>query len=283
MIPRVIPRLIRSSRLAGPAGFGRLRRRRRHASIGDRPRYGGGLPAAGEHHLRHAEPGPDLPDPRSVHPAIQHRADRPAEPRPVGQLCPAADDPKLYPQHRNGRHAQQPGGGARSRRAVGRTAAQRIIEPLIPGVTEARTLRDADALVAAGLVAPGARDAVAAVERRYAVAVPAALRALIERPDDPIGRQFIPDPAELVTAAHERTDPIGDEAFSPIKGIVHRYPDRALLKPLLACPVYCRFCFRREHVGPDGGLLSPAELSAAYAWLAARPAIQEVILTGEIR
>ena len=105
--------------------------------------------------------------------------------------------------------------------------------------------------------------------RRYAVAVPAALRALIERPDDPIGRQFIPDPAELVTAAHERADPIGDEAFSPIKGVVHRYPDRALLKPLLACPVYCRFCFRREHVGPDGGLLSPAELSAAYAWLSA--------------
>ncbi len=41
-------------------------------------------------------------------------------------------------------------------------------------------------------------------------------------------------------------------------GIVHRYPDRVLLKPLLLCPVYCRFCFRREHVGPGGGVLSPA-------------------------
>jgi lysine 2,3-aminomutase len=143
-----------------------------------------------------------------------------------------------------------------------------------------RTLRDADALLGAGLISPEARDAVAAVERRYAVAIPPALRALIEHPDDPIGRQFIPDPAELLTAAHERSDPIGDEALSPIKGIVHRYPDRALLKPLLACPVYCRFCFRREHVGPDGGLLTAEELQAAYDWLATHPAIREVILTG---
>ncbi len=143
-----------------------------------------------------------------------------------------------------------------------------------------RTLRDAGALVAAGLIAPNQRDAVAAVEARYAVAVPPVLKALIEAPDDPIGRQFIPHQDELVTAPHERADPIGDDALSPVKGIVHRYPDRALLKPLLVCPVYCRFCFRREHVGPDGGLLTEAELDTTYAWIAAHPAIREVILTG---
>ena len=92
-----------------------------------------------------------------------------------------------------------------------------------------------------------------ATEARYAVAISPAMRALIQTPDDPIGRQFIPDVAELVTAPHESADPIGDDALSPVKGVVHRYPDRALLKPLLICPVYCRFCFRREHVGPDGG------------------------------
>ncbi len=147
-------------------------------------------------------------------------------------------------------------------------------------LVDQRTLRDADALLAAGLIAPERRDDVAAVEARYAVAIPPALRALIEHPDDPIGRQFIPHPDELTTAPHESADPIGDDALSPVKGIVHRYPDRALLKPLLVCPVYCRFCFRREHVGPDGGLLTEAELDTAYAWLAARPAIREVILTG---
>jgi lysine 2,3-aminomutase len=83
-----------------------------------------------------------------------------------------------------------------------------------------------------------------------------------------------------MVAPHERADPIGDDALSPIKGVVHRYPDRALLKPLLICPVYCRFCFRREHVGPDGGVLTEAELQAAYDWFAASPAIREVILTG---
>ncbi len=143
-----------------------------------------------------------------------------------------------------------------------------------------RTLRSAGDLLAAGLIPDAQRDAVAAVAARYAVAIPPALAALIGDAADPIGRQFVPDPAELVTAPHESADPIADAALSPIKGIVHRYPDRALLKPLLACPVYCRFCFRREQVGPDGGVLTEAELDACYRWLAARPAIGEVILTG---
>jgi lysine 2,3-aminomutase len=150
----------------------------------------------------------------------------------------------------------------------------------MPPLPAPPTLRTADALAAAGLIEPTARDAVAAVERRYAVAITPAMHALIGQPDDPIGHQFIPDPAELATAPHESADPIADDALSPIKGVVHRYPDRALLKPLLVCPVYCRFCFRREHVGPGGGLLTRAELQAAYAWFAARPAIREVILTG---
>jgi lysine 2,3-aminomutase len=141
-------------------------------------------------------------------------------------------------------------------------------------------IRDSAGLIEAGLASAAARAALDRVGERYAVAIPPALRALIEQPDDPIGRQFIPDPAELTVAPHENADPIGDDAFSPVPGIVHRYPDRALLKPLLICPVYCRFCFRREHVGPDGGLLSPAALANAFAWLRAHQAVREVILTG---
>ena len=143
-----------------------------------------------------------------------------------------------------------------------------------------RTLRTAHALLAARLIAPAEYAAIAHVTDRYAVAIPPAMQALIERPDDAIGRQFIPNAAELVTAPHERADPIADDALSPVKGIVHRYPDRALLKPLLICPVYCRFCFRREHVGPDGGLMSESELAVAYHWLRDHPAVREVILTG---
>ena len=148
------------------------------------------------------------------------------------------------------------------------------------GLPPAHTLRDAAGLVAAGFAAPADCAVLDRVGARYAVALPAALAALIEHPDDPIGRQFLPHPDELRTAPHELADPIGDDALSPVPGIVHRYADRALLKPLLVCPVYCRFCFRREHVGPGGGLLSDAQLAAALDWLRAHPAVTEVILTG---
>ncbi len=142
------------------------------------------------------------------------------------------------------------------------------------------TIRDVAGLIDQGFATNVDRAGLERVAARYAIAIPPALQALIETPDDAIGRQFIPDAAELITAPHESGDPVADEALSPVKGVVHRYPDRALLKPLLACPVYCRFCFRREQVGPDGGVLTPAELDAAYGYIAARPEIREVILTG---
>ena len=133
-------------------------------------------------------------------------------------------------------------------------------------------------LLHAGLVVETA--ALNAVAARYAVGITPTVRALIEHADDPIGLQFVPSPAELDLLPHELADPIGDEAHSPVPGLVHRYPDRVLLKPVLVCPVYCRFCFRREHVGPGGGGMSPADMDAAIDYIAARPAIREVIFTG---
>ena len=150
-------------------------------------------------------------------------------------------------------------------------------------MTAARSLSTVDDLVAAGLVREDRRAQAAAVAERYAVAVTPPLVALIDAddPDDPIARQFVPDAAELETLPEERADPIGDLAHSPVEGIVHRYPDRVLLKAVHVCPVYCRFCFRREMVGPEGlGTLTPAELDAAIAYIAGRPEIWEVILTG---
>jgi lysine 2,3-aminomutase len=90
----------------------------------------------------------------------------------------------------------------------------------------------------------------------------------------------VPDIAELTTSPDERADPIGDDAHSPVEGIVHRYPDRVLLKLVNVCAVYCRFCFRREMVGPGKQMLSPGKLDAALAYIAAHPQIWEVILTG---
>jgi lysine 2,3-aminomutase len=138
-------------------------------------------------------------------------------------------------------------------------------------------------LDAAGLLPAGGRAAVEPVAERYAVAITPSLVSLIDAndPSDPIARQFVPDPAELVTLPEERADPIGDLAHSPVEGIVHRYPDRVLLKAVHVCPVYCRFCFRREMVGPQGlGTLTPAALDTAIVYIAERPEIWEVILTG---
>ncbi|ACA14947.1 lysine 2,3-aminomutase YodO family protein [Methylobacterium sp. 4-46] len=144
-----------------------------------------------------------------------------------------------------------------------------------------RTLRDPASLVEAGLVPRAALPALERVASRYAVAVTPAMADLIETPEDGIGRQFLPRAEELDAAPGERADPIGDAAHAPLPGIVHRYPDRVLLKPLHVCPVYCRFCFRREVVGPDGmGALSEAQLDAALAYVAARPEIWEVVVTG---
>lgn len=138
-------------------------------------------------------------------------------------------------------------------------------------------------LVAAGLAPAGAAAELEAVAARYAIAVTPAVAALIDPADpaDPIGLQYLPSPEELEQAPNEKTDPIGDGVHSPVKGIVHRYPDRLLLTATHACAVYCRFCFRREVVGPGGaGGLTAAELDAALAYVAGHPEVWEVILTG---
>ncbi len=144
------------------------------------------------------------------------------------------------------------------------------------------SLRAASALIERGLAADTDRQVLERVAARYAIAVTPEIVGLIDPkdPNDPIARQFIPHGDELVTTQDEISDPIGDAAHSPIKGIVHRYPDRVLLKPLHVCPVYCRFCFRREQVGPGGEMLSDAELDGALDYIRSHPEIWEVILTG---
>lgn len=140
-----------------------------------------------------------------------------------------------------------------------------------------------DDLQSAGLLAPRQREALSPVAERYAVAVTPAMAALIDpaAPADPMARQFIPDLRELSTHPSELHDPIGDGAKTVAPGVVHRYPDRVLLKLSGVCPVYCRFCFRREMVGPGAGrTLTPGEIAQALAYIAATPAVFEVILTG---
>ncbi|THD54894.1 lysine-2,3-aminomutase-like protein [Phenylobacterium sp.] len=146
-----------------------------------------------------------------------------------------------------------------------------------------KTLRNVQDLADAGLVPLERRLALERVAAQYAVAITTPMAELIDVADahDPIARQFVPSDAELELRPEELADPIGDVSHSPLEGIVHRYPDRCLLKLNHACAVYCRFCFRREMVGPAGVRpLSPDALDAAIGYIAEHPDIWEVIVTG---
>jgi len=147
----------------------------------------------------------------------------------------------------------------------------------------AATLREPAELVAHGLAAAADLPDLEKVAARYAVAVTPDMAALIDRddPDDPIARQFIPGVEELTARPGENADPIGDHTHSPLAGIVHRYPDRVLFKLVHVCAVYCRFCFRREMVGPGKATaLSQSAYDGAIGYIRAHPEIWEVILTG---
>lgn len=107
-----------------------------------------------------------------------------------------------------------------------------------------------------------------------------AVRDSIVSPGDPVALQYVADPRELIVAPEERTDPIGDRTHSPVKGIVHRHPDRVLLKAASVCSVHCRFCFRKTMLGQEEETLSDAEMGRALDYVAQSPSVREVILTG---
>jgi lysine 2,3-aminomutase len=147
----------------------------------------------------------------------------------------------------------------------------------------ATTLRTPAELVAYGLARPADLPDLEKVAARYAIAVTPAIAELIDadKSADPVARQFIPSVDELKSQPGENVDPIGDHAHSPVAGIVHRYPDRVLFKLVHVCAVYCRFCFRREMVGPGkDSALSEESYADALGYIRAHKEIWEVILTG---
>jgi lysine 2,3-aminomutase len=147
-------------------------------------------------------------------------------------------------------------------------------------------IKSVSGLAEAGLIAKSEVLALAKVAARYAVGVTGEIASLIDPADplDPIARQFIPSQAELVTTPEERADPIGDSAHSPVPGIVHRHPDRVLFTLVHICPVYCRFCFRRESVGPQGeAALSPEGVDRAIAYIESHPEIWRLFSPAAIR
>lgn len=144
-----------------------------------------------------------------------------------------------------------------------------------------RRLNSAKDLLDHGLIEDRDFGVIDLVSKHYSIGLSDHIVANIDSAsNDPIALQYIPQAQELESTKYERSDPIGDETHSPVKGIVHRYPDRVLLKIVEACPVYCRYCFRREMVGQGNGALSTEELNKALDYIKAKTEISEVILTG---
>jgi len=138
-------------------------------------------------------------------------------------------------------------------------------------------------LLRSGLIWDGDFADIESVAGRYAIGLtPHIIETISTNPaSEAIRRQYVPSEKELYVTATELADPIGDDAHSPVKGIVHRYPDRVLYKVVSACAVYCRYCFRREMIVANNSQpFNSDERQAALEYIRSNKEIWEVILTG---
>jgi lysine 2,3-aminomutase len=118
-----------------------------------------------------------------------------------------------------------------------------------------------------------------AVHAVYPLRVSRYYLELIKQHGVPLWKQAIPDPWEL-TDTVGLTDPLNEENLSPVPGLVHKYPDRALLLVCSECAMYCRFCTRKRKVGTADMVVTEATLAAGLDYLARTPTISDVLLSG---
>lgn len=118
------------------------------------------------------------------------------------------------------------------------------------------------------------------VARIYPYKVSSYYAGLIANAGDPIWRQCMPDEEELIEDG-QQSDPLAEGELSPVPGLIHRYPDRVVLLVSNRCPVYCRFCMRKRHVGNgEEALITTETLEAAAAYIENHPEIRDIILSG---
>ncbi len=123
------------------------------------------------------------------------------------------------------------------------------------------------------------RARIEGVVQRYPMRISLHYLSLIERAGDPIWRQCVPDPRELDDDG-QTDDPLDEEQLSPVPGLIHRYPDRAVWLVSSTCAMYCRFCMRKRQVGCPSLAPQPGSRDEVYDYLASTPAIRDIILSG---
>jgi lysine 2,3-aminomutase len=125
-------------------------------------------------------------------------------------------------------------------------------------------------------------EAIEVSKGRLATAITPYFAKLMSRTDSncPIRRQAIPTMEEFHVSPHDLLDPCAEDENSPVRGLVHRYPDRVLLLVTDKCAVYCRYCTRRRMVGSSEKCISEAELDQAIGYIQATKKIRDVLISG---
>jgi lysine 2,3-aminomutase len=131
---------------------------------------------------------------------------------------------------------------------------------------------------------PDELEAIGRLEGEYKLAIPPYYFSLINPadPDDPIRRQSVPSPLEATNpSGYELEDPLEEDKDSPVPGLTHRYPDRALLVTTHVCSMYCRFCTRKRATMVRGGWDAVSRNDQRMIdYVAAHPEIRDVIVSG---
>lgn len=97
----------------------------------------------------------------------------------------------------------------------------------------------------------------------------------------PLWKTVLPSPDELHITPYEYTDPLGEDRHEPLPGLIHTYPDKALLLVTQSCATYCRYCTRSRRTGRDvGRTVGPNDIQAALAYIRGHTEIRDVLLSG---
>ncbi len=131
-------------------------------------------------------------------------------------------------------------------------------------------------------LSPSEREGVQCATERFRMKISPHILSLMDPadPKDPLKRQFLPSVEETYVDTTQFEDVTHDSDYSPVVGLVHKYPTKALLFPSNSCGSFCRFCFRRRFVGESDSELTDENIQFALAYIRDTPELNEIILSG---
>ncbi|MCL2706865.1 MAG: KamA family radical SAM protein [Dehalococcoidia bacterium] len=126
------------------------------------------------------------------------------------------------------------------------------------------------------------RSQLRLVSVKYPLAVTPYYMSLMnpDDPYDPIRMQALPSPCELSDAYAGTEDPLAEEEHSVVTGLVHRYPDRALMVLTDICPMLCRHCTRKREWRRGGWVRTNEQFEAMLTYIRQHKEVRDVIISG---